>query len=194
VGEVLLPIRHTLMATPGTRLEELSVVTSHPASLAQCRDWLASWSLATLPSEDAAGAAEELATSGDSALAVIGSRELAATHGLEVLVEGISDRPDNQTRFLALGRLDEQAEDGWRYAVQIGPVQTPRVLKTLRIQLESLGASRVRVPFLGSQDGRRFLVEFDHRGGHGHEAAERACDALPHRFLGGWMPGGRRAG
>ncbi|HED66034.1 MAG TPA: hypothetical protein ENJ09_10835 [Planctomycetes bacterium] len=196
VGEVLLPIRHALLAVPGTRLEDLSVVCSHATTLAQCRDWIASWSLATAPVPDTAEAAEGLAASGDSALGVIGNREMAASYGLEILAEGLSDRPDNRTRFLVLGDVAEQGEEGLRFAVQVGPVRTPRLLKTLRIQLESLGASRVRVPFLGSEDGRRFLVEFDHRKGDGPRALESACGSLPHRFLGAWSPTNspRRAG
>ena len=73
-------------------------------------------------------------------------------------------------------------------------MKSPRALKTLRIQLESLGASRVRVPLVGSGDGRHFLVEFDHLGGEGYRAAEEACGTLPHRFLGTWKPSERVAG
>ncbi len=194
VGEVVLPIRHALMAARGARLDDISVVTSHPASLAQCRDWIASWGLATRPSDDCAASAQKLAAEGDAALGVIGSRELGATYGLDILAEGLSDLPDNRTRFLVLGAVDADVESGWRNAVQIGPVQTPRTLKTLRIQFESLGASRVRVPFLGSDDGRRYVVEFDQRNGDGRSIADRACGTLPHRFLGTWSPSDRRAG
>jgi prephenate dehydratase len=194
VGEIHLPIRHAVMALPGTRLDELSVLTSHPSSLAQCRDWIARWGLATRQATDTAAAARDLVTEGNAALGVLGSRTLAATHGLDVLAEGLSDHPDNETRFLVLASAEEEREGGWRHAIKVGPVVAPRTLKTLRIQLESLGASRVRVPFLGSEDGRRFLIEFDHRSGDGFAAAERACGTLPHRFLGTWEPDARRAG
>jgi len=188
VGEVLLRVRHCLLGAPGTRLDDLAVVTSHATSLAQCRDWLASWGLATRPSADTAEAARQLAESGDRALGVLGSRQLAAAYGLQILAEGIADRPDNRTRFFVVGQRDGGSGEGTRVALQVGPVTTPRTLKTLRIQLESLGASRVRVPFLGAEDGRRFVVEFDHRGGSGRQVAERACGNLSHRFLGAWTP------
>ena len=149
-----------------------------------------------MPAEDVSIAAGELAHSEDRALAVIGPLELADVHGLEVLAEGISDKAENLTRFLVIGAPEESADavHGRRCAVQVGPLRAPRALKTLRIQLESLGASRVRVPFLGSGDGRRFLIEFDHRAGRGPEAAEEACGPLPHRVLGAWKPSARRAG
>ena len=193
VGEVLLPIRHAVMARPGARLDDLSVIASHPSNLSQCRDWIAGWGFAQRPVSDTAREAESLASGGEEGLAVLGARELAKVYGLELLAEGLSDHFDNRTRFLVLG-LEGRSEDGLRNALQVGPVSTPRVLKTLRIQLESLGASRVRVPFLGTPDGKRFLVEFDHRGGEGPRAVETACSGVPHRYLGAWTPNDRRAG
>ena len=190
-GELVMPIRHCLMGAPGTRLEDLSVVTSHPSSLAQCRDWLATWHLATQPTEDTAVAAGLLKQSGDKALAVLGSRELADDHGLVVLAEGVSDKPDNRTRFLVLSQAKEiVARKGTRHALRIGPVSAPRALKTLRIQLESFGARRVRVPFLGAADGHQFLGEFDFEG-DGPGIARLACGTLEQRYLGSWTPGAR---
>ncbi len=186
-GEVELPIRHCLLAAPGTRLEDLTVVTSHPSALAQCRDLLTGWGVATQPANDTAQAAQDLARTGDKALGVLGSRELAATYGLEILAEGLSDRANNRTRFFVLGARGS-GRPGLRSAVLIGPVQAPRALKTLRIQLESLGASRVRIPFLGSQDGTRFLGEFDHRGREAERLVGAAQESLPVRFLGCWDP------
>ena len=194
VGEVELPIRHCLMAVPGTRLDDVAVVTSHQSALSQCRDWLTSVGVSTRPAADTGRAAEELASSLDSGLAVLGSRNLAARYGLSILAEGLSDRTDNRTRFYVIGTESEEAkaanheEDGTRTAVLLGPVDEPRALKTLRIQLESLGAMRTRSPFLGSQDGARFLIEFDHAPGSGLQIAGVQADVATQRFLGSWRP------
>ena len=200
VGEVLVPIRHCLLGAPGSQLDDIAVVTSHPSALAQCRDWLATWGVATRPAPDTAAAAAELSQSADAALGVLGSRVLAEIYGLEILAEGLSDRDDNRTRFYVFGAASgaggDDAERGSaegsveRSALLVGPVQAPRALKTLRIRLEAYEARRVRVPFLGSEDGTRFLVEFDHRPGAGAELAASACDALEHRFLGSWAVSG----
>lgn len=190
VGETVLMIRHCLLANPGTTLEELSVVTGHASTLAQCRDWLGRWGWATRPTGDITSEARSLVRGGEDALGILGSWELGAIHGLDVLAEGVADESDNRTRFLVIAQLDdEQNVDGTRHAVRVGPVRTPRARKNLRIQLESLGASRVRVPFLGASDGKRFLVEFDHHSRPGHEIAAEACAGLPHEHLGSWSPG-----
>lgn len=188
VGELILRIRNCLMAAPGAKLDDLTVITSHVIALSQCRDWLTNWGVATRPSPDTAEAARELSRTGDAALGVIGSMSLAQMYGLDILAEGISDRPDNRTRFLIVSRDREQAALGPRVrsGLLVGPLTAPRALKTLRIQLESLGARRARVPFLGSEDGRRFLVEFDHGTDAGPAIVELAFAGLPHRSLGSW--------
>lgn len=193
VGEVRLPVRHCLLGAPQARLEDISVVTSHPSALAQCRDWLTSWGVATRPASDTAAAARELASSREAALGVLGSRVLAELYHLDVLAEGLSDRKENETRFLVLapaGDVDETAIDAdtWRTGLLVGPVEAPRALKTLRIRLEAFDAWRARVPYLGSEDGTRFLVEFDHRPQQGASLAARACEGLPFRILGSWAP------
>jgi prephenate dehydratase len=188
VGEIVLPIRHCLFAVPGTRLDEITVVTSHPSALSQCRDWLAQIGVAARPASDTGRAAEQLAAHRDPALAVLGSRNLAERYGLATLAEGLSDRADNRTRFYVLGARSSADETGTRTAVLLGPVSEPRALKTLRIRLESHGARRTRSPFLGSQDGARFLVEFDHAPGGGSAIAEVGEDLPEPRILGSWRP------
>lgn len=193
VGEVELPIRHCLMSVPGVHLEEIAVVTSHQSALSQCRDWLTSVGVSTRPAANTGRAAEELASKRDPGLAVLGSRNLAARYGLSILAEGLTDRLDNRTRFYVIGKelaeaVAKSGESGTRTAVLLGPVSEPRALKTLRIQLESLGAMRTRSPFLGSQDGARFLVEFDHAPGNGLVIAGVRAEVPTQRFLGSWRP------
>jgi prephenate dehydratase len=194
-GEVVLPIRHCLMAVPGASLGSLTEVVSHPSALGQCRDWIARAGLAQRISEDTAAAAQELVGSGELGCAVMGSSVLARIYGLEILAEGISDQADNVTRFLILqsARTAEQAGDDVqaetapsRSALLVGPVEQPRALRNLRIGLESLDATRVRAPFLGTRDGKNFVVEFDHPVQRGVEIAEVALSGLPWRMLGTW--------
>jgi prephenate dehydratase len=108
VGEEILPIHHCLLALPGTCLDELTRVASHPVALAQCGRFLERHSnMESEASYDTAGAASDVAASGDRARAAIAGRGAAKRFGLEILASDIEDRPDNQTRFFALSR--EQA-------------------------------------------------------------------------------------
>jgi prephenate dehydratase len=114
LAEVQLRIRHQLMACPGTRIEDLRRVLSHPQALGQCRDFLRANlpSAAIVPAYDTAGAAKQIAEGGHMDEAAIASRAAAATYGLDILAEGIESNHANFTRFLALGRPDASAAAG----------------------------------------------------------------------------------
>ena len=119
--ETLLPVHHTIMAVPGSSIDRIQRVLSHPVALGQCRRWLA----ANLPDAelvsawDTAGSAELVAAHGDPAEAAIAAFPAAAAHGLVPLAERIEDDPTNQTRFLIFSRHDALPETGAR-----GPAKT----------------------------------------------------------------------
>ncbi|MDH5589074.1 MAG: prephenate dehydratase [Gemmatimonadota bacterium] len=103
VGEVVLLIRHFLMALPGSSVDRLRTVQSHPVALAQCEEFFRRHpALEAVASYDTAGAAREVAEAGDRTVAAIAPRGAAKMYGLEILLEDLQDRPDNQTRFLVV--------------------------------------------------------------------------------------------
>ena len=102
VGEVLLPIRHQLLVTPGATLDDVRRVSSHWQALAQCERFLARRGWEVVPAADTAGAARELAASDDPTTAAIASRRAAAHYGLEIAAEDIQDADHNLTRFAVL--------------------------------------------------------------------------------------------
>ena len=58
IAEAYLPIRHTLMAKKGARLENIQEALSHPHALKQCKAYLKSKSIQMVPTYDTAGAAQ----------------------------------------------------------------------------------------------------------------------------------------
>ena len=104
VGEVVVRVRHHLLAPPGVGLHEVRRVYSHPQALAQAHGFLRRHGLAPVPTYDTAGAAEELARSGERGAAAIASRRAGELYGLTTLAAGIEDEPWNYTRFLVLAR------------------------------------------------------------------------------------------
>lgn len=103
-GELQLPVRHCLMALPGTRLEDLRVVRSHPQALAQCRDFLHRRGLLAEPTYDTAAAARQVAEAGRRDLGAIAARPAAHHYGLTILAEDVQDAAGNMTRFYHLER------------------------------------------------------------------------------------------
>jgi prephenate dehydratase len=103
-GHVELPIAHCLLGPPGTSLTTLRAVYSHPAALAQCRQFLDRHGWVGVESYDTAGAAREVAARRRRCEAAIAGAHCAERYGLEVLVPDVGDRPDNRTRFALLAR------------------------------------------------------------------------------------------
>jgi arogenate/prephenate dehydratase len=105
VGEVELPVVHSLVAMPGTRLEDVRQIYSHPQALAQCDRYLRSLpGVEVVATYDTAGSARLIRDRGLQHTAAIASERAAEVFGLEVLQTGIQDFADNITRFLVVGR------------------------------------------------------------------------------------------
>ena len=105
-AEVILHVRHMLMALPGTEAADLERARSHPQALAQCRRYLERYGLEPEPAFDTAGSARELAATPEPGVAVIASQLAAELYGLEILDRSIEDFPFNYTRFFVLA-LDD---------------------------------------------------------------------------------------
>lgn len=104
--ELLLPVEQHLLARPGTRLEDVRRVLSHPQALGQCAAYLrrALPGVPTEPTLSTADAARRAAAEpGAGALA---GRAAAARYGLEILAASVHDAAENSTRFVLLGRED----------------------------------------------------------------------------------------
>lgn len=104
VAEVKLQISHSLCVLPGTRLEDLREVLSHPQGLAQCSRFFGrNSSIKSTAFYDTAGSAEEVARRGDKTVGAIASAYAGKFYGLEILAEGIENLPGvNFTRFYAI--------------------------------------------------------------------------------------------
>jgi prephenate dehydratase len=106
VDEVAINVKFSLMARPGTKLEDITLITTHPHAFAQCRGWLntALPDARVVPALSTAAAAEEVADPASRYQAAIAA-EIAATHyGLNVLANGIGDNLTARTRFVLVTR------------------------------------------------------------------------------------------
>jgi prephenate dehydratase len=108
VGEVVLPVRHYLIAASPLELGRIETVVSHPHVPGQCTRFLHG-PLArarVLAASSTAEAVRLVSERKDDSLAAIGTRLASELYECVVIAEGIQDREDNETRFVWLARTD----------------------------------------------------------------------------------------
>ena len=101
VGEVVIPIRHTLAGIAGTKLDEIERVYSHPQGLMQSARFLdehGAWQQISVA--NTAMAAKKVLEDGSRNEAAICSEYAAEIYGLEILQREINSSEKNSTRFI----------------------------------------------------------------------------------------------
>jgi prephenate dehydratase len=107
VGETIVRVDHALIALPGSSVDDLREVVSHPQAIAQCEEFLSTLEVNVRAEYNTAGAAKRISVDRLAHTAAIASLRAAELYGLEVLAERIQTYPDNHTRFGALSRSPE---------------------------------------------------------------------------------------
>lgn len=105
-GEVIVKVAHCLIANPGTSLDAVKAVYSHPQALAQCRSFLERLNCELIPTYDTAGSVKLIKEKKLTNAAAIASEKAAELYGMKILARDIADNPENYTRFFVLSTQD----------------------------------------------------------------------------------------
>ena len=108
VRSVRIKIDHTLLALPGTRMDEIREIYSHEQAIQQCSAFLSrhkEWHVNVCT--NTAAAARMVAESGRRDAAAISSGHCAALYGLECLSSEIQNNSNNHTRFICISKKPE---------------------------------------------------------------------------------------
>ena len=127
VGEHFMRVNHHLLAPKGASLKTIRIVRSHVHALAQCRRAIRRLGLKAIVHADTAGAAAELAETGDITEAAIASSLAAEIYGLKSLKANIEDADHNTTRFLVMARKPVKRRRG------SGPLVTTFVFRVRNV-------------------------------------------------------------
>ena len=103
VGETAVNVSQCLMALPGTKIEDIRQVYSHPQGLAQSSEFLYQHRyIEQRPFQDTAMAAKYVMDSKDPTKAAIASPLACKLYGLEMLKENVQNKKNNRTRFMVI--------------------------------------------------------------------------------------------
>lgn len=181
VGEYLVPVDFVLVAKPGTRLEDVTLVAAHPVAYAQCLQWLTAHlpEHAHLPAASNIASAVGLLDGTSDADAAIAAPGIAEHHEVEVLASGLGDNPNAVTRFVLVAKATPPppptGADKTSLIAEL-PDDHPGALLEM---LEQFATRGINLSLLASRPigdalGRyRFVIDAD-----GHIEDERMADAL----------------
>ncbi len=174
VGESTIAIRHCLIAAPGTTMDGVHRVLSHPQATAQCQAFLRKQLPAAevLTVASTAQAVQDAVAAG-TGNAAIGTAPAAALYGGEILREDISDEAGNTTRFVWIAKVGADPwpvpdAERWRTSAAFwGPGDdSPGWLVSCLAEFGDRGLNMSRIesrPRRGKLEQYRFFVDLDGR-------------------------------
>jgi prephenate dehydratase len=201
VREVFLPVAFVLAARPGTALDGVRSVASHPHALAQTAGWLRTHlpGVPTLPATSTAVAARAVAA-GEHDAAVCAALA-AQRYGLVPLADDVADHAGAVTRFVLVrrpGPLPTPTGNDKTSLVAVVGDRTGALLSVLQ-EFAVRGISLTRIESRPTRE-RLGVYSFsldceghvaDRRVGEAMAALHRVCDEV--RFLGSYARADDRA-
>ena len=182
VAEWFLPVQHQLMAPKGATLKTIKTVESHVHALGQCRNIIKSLRLKAVVAADTAGAAREVAETGDVTRAVLATKLAAKIYGLRILKKDVADAKHNTTRFVVLARKPKWASRKDKRLITTFVFQVRNIPAALYKALGGFATNGVNMTKLesymvdGSFTATQFYADVD--GHPKHRALELALEEL----------------
>lgn len=104
IGEVTIPVKHSLIGKKNIKLDNIKKVISHPHATAQCRKFLSTnLKGAEIIAANSTAEAVKILKEENDDIAAIGTKIAAKIYDLEIIENDIEDNKDNKTRFVFIG-------------------------------------------------------------------------------------------
>lgn len=177
---VRLRIRHTLLAKPGVKLEDITEVYSHEQAIGQCSTFLSAHpNIKVNVCANTAMAAKLVAESERSDVAAISSQQCAALYGLKVLSDDIQNSDNNYTRFICISREMEIYPGASKLSLMMTLPHRPGSLAEMMSRFSMMGLNLTKLesrPIPGKDF--EFMFYFDLEASVASPAVLRLLDEL----------------
>ena len=111
------------LANEGATIESIKQVISHPQALGQCAEYITAHGFETIESVNTAVAVRQVAKSGRTDIAAIGSNEAAKKFGLKKLEGHINQSGSNTTRFAVFSRTNRSKTNNDKHFIMLFTVK-----------------------------------------------------------------------
>jgi prephenate dehydratase len=146
--ETVIRIEHNLIGIPGSTIEQVQRVYSHPVALAQCRRFFQQHpGVEPVAFYDTAGAVKQIIQLQDSHSAAIAGTQAADIYGGVLLARGVEDDDANFTRFLLVkeGRASSSPEGAHKLSLCCRVDHRPGSLAVLLAEVAAAGGNLTHV-------------------------------------------------
>ena len=175
-GEIILKITHCLIANPGTKLEDIKVIYSHPQALGQCRTFLGSLNCELISTYDTAGSVKMIKEQRLLSSGAIAGERAAKIYDMNILARDIADNPNNYTRFFVLSKSDAPPSGNDKTSVIFSTKHVPGALYQA---LGEFAKRNINLTKIESRPTKRrpweynFYLDFE-----GHRSEKKCAEAL----------------
>ncbi len=165
VRSTTLRIDHTLLALPGTQMDQIRDVYSHEQAIHQCSVYLAQhpeWRVNVC--SNTAAAARMIRESGRPDAAAISSVRCAGLYGLDILATDVQNNPNNHTRFICISKAPEIYPGADRTSLMLALPDKPGALYHLLGRFNELGVNLTKLesrPIPGTDFEYMFYFDLD---------------------------------
>lgn len=184
IGEVYLRVAQQLLGLPGTSIDQLTQVRSHPIALAQCEVFFDDYpNIKLVESVDTAYAAKRVREKNQPEIGAIASKLAGDIYDLEILSDNIETNKNNYTRFLVIEKRNGQKISKEANKVSI-VFKARHEVGSLHKVLGILSAYNLNMtkiysaPIVGEIWRYKFFIDFELEGLVGYEHAIEAIRPL----------------
>lgn len=167
---------HCLCAKPGTELDMITEVYSHPQALQQCSWFLKEHPKMTEHAFSNTAAAARYVAENYEAVAAICSKRSAELYGLEVLAHSIQNAEENYTRFLCFSKQLQLLPENNRISLAVAIPNQPGSLYRLltKFAVANVNMTKIESRPLGTRNfDYMFYIDFS-----GHLTDKATLDLL----------------
>jgi len=165
IGEISLHITQNLMVLPGTKIEDVTEVYSHPIAIMQSKEYLDNYpAIKIINWSDTASSAQKIADEHLAHAAAIASEYAAELYGLEIIARQIQTNKKNYTRFLVVSRAAVNSPENNKASVCFELTHQPGSLVDVLAAFKKYEINLTKIqslPILGSPYQYTFYLDLE---------------------------------
>ena len=178
IGEIYLPIHMHLLALPGTKIDQIKTIESHPMAIRQCSDYLQRLNGVEIrESDDTALSAKRVGEKKLKGVAAIANEFAAKRFGLEIIEKRIETHKKNFTRFLILSRRNGSPADSNKASISFEVANEVGSLAEALMTFKANGINLTKIqsiPVIGKPSEYSIHVDLEWKNRKKYDVAMRA--------------------